>query len=51
VLLGRAHWSGITGAVAGDAGARRWLDGRDDVQFVECGDLAAGRDVDHPAAP
>jgi len=49
VLLGRAHWPGIAESVAGDAGARRWLDGRDDVLAVECSDLAAGRDVDHRA--
>jgi CTP:molybdopterin cytidylyltransferase MocA len=50
VLLGRAHWAAIGETVSGDEGARRWLDGRADLVRVECRDLAAGRDVDHPAA-
>lgn len=49
VLLGRAHWPDIVAAVTGDAGARDWLRDRDDVMLVECADLAAGWDVDHPA--
>ncbi|WP_432477562.1 nucleotidyltransferase family protein [Nocardioides sp. GXQ0305] len=45
VLLGRDHWGGIVETVAGDAGARGYLAGRE-VVLVECGDLATGRDVD-----
>jgi CTP:molybdopterin cytidylyltransferase MocA len=45
VVLGRAHWAGITGAVDGDAGARHYLAEHDAV-LVECGDLASGADVD-----
>lgn len=47
VLLGRGHWAGVLAAAKGDRGARDYLSGRD-VVLVECGDLATGRDVDHP---
>jgi CTP:molybdopterin cytidylyltransferase MocA len=49
VLIGRAYWHDVADSVSGDAGARAWLDGRDDVVRVECSDLAAGADVDHPS--
>jgi CTP:molybdopterin cytidylyltransferase MocA len=48
VLLGRSHWPGVTDLARGDRGARDYLVGHD-VLDVECGDLATGRDVDHPA--
>lgn len=48
VLFGRRWWSDVAAALSGDAGARGWLRGRDDVRLVECGDLAAGADADHP---
>lgn len=48
VLLGRGHWAGVMAAASGDKGARDYLAGHD-VHDVECGDLATGRDVDHPA--
>jgi len=48
VLLGRDHWAGASGSAAGDKGARDYLASRD-VHQVECGDLATGRDVDHPS--
>ena len=47
VLLGRLHWRGVVEAAVGDHGARDFLAGRE-VRFVECADLATGRDVDHP---
>lgn len=47
VLLGRAHWAAIAGAASGDRGARDYLAERD-VEPVEAGDLATGRDVDRP---
>lgn len=51
VLLGRAHWAGVTATSAGDAGARAYLRARaGEVRLVECGDLATGADQDHPAA-
>jgi CTP:molybdopterin cytidylyltransferase MocA len=49
VLLGREHWAGVIGAVSGDAGARSYLVGRDDLLLVEVGDVAAGYDLDVPA--
>lgn len=46
VLLGRAHWDGVTRTATGDRGARAYLAAHE-VELVECGDLASGRDVDH----
>jgi CTP:molybdopterin cytidylyltransferase MocA len=45
VLIGRAHWAGVIETAVGDRGARAYLDAHD-VDAVECGDLATGRDVD-----
>jgi CTP:molybdopterin cytidylyltransferase MocA len=45
VLLGRVHWPGVLESAQGDQGARSYL-GRHEVELVECGDLATGRDVD-----
>ncbi|MEJ7833250.1 MAG: nucleotidyltransferase family protein [Nocardioides sp.] len=47
VLIGRDHWAGVLGSVAGDEGARAYLlaHGADP---VECGDLATGDDQDTP---
>lgn len=49
VLLGRDHWAGVAAAATGDRGARDYL-ATHDVDLVECGDLATGRDVDRPPA-
>lgn len=49
VLIGRDHWSGVSGSSTGDAGARGYLAGRSDVELVECGDVAVPDDVDTPA--
>lgn len=48
VLLGRDHWSGVSGSATGDKGARDYLTTHA-AREVECGDLATGRDVDHPS--
>ncbi len=48
VVIGREHWAGVLATAEGDAGARDYLASHD-VALVECGDLATGRDVDHPA--
>jgi CTP:molybdopterin cytidylyltransferase MocA len=48
VLLGRAHWDAVRAAAQGDAGARGFLRGRDDVVVVEIGDVAVGDDLDTP---
>lgn len=45
VLIGRDHWAGVVEAARGDRGARDYL-GVHEVELVECGDLATGRDVD-----
>lgn len=45
VVLGREHWRPAAGAARGDRGARDYLASAD-VELVECGDLATGRDVD-----
>jgi CTP:molybdopterin cytidylyltransferase MocA len=47
VLIGRDHWPGVVESAIGDQGARSYL-GSHQVQLVECGDLATGRDVDGP---
>lgn len=53
VLAGRAHWSGMAEACVGDRGAAAYLDGHPSLALLPCGDLAAGRDIDHsgPARP
>ncbi len=48
VLLGREHWAGVAGTAEGDRGARDYL-ATHAVRAVECGDLATGRDLDHPS--
>lgn len=48
VLLGRDHWPGVLESARGDQGARSYL-ARHEVELVECGDLATGRDVDSRA--
>jgi molybdenum cofactor cytidylyltransferase/nicotine blue oxidoreductase len=51
VVIGRDHWEGVLGSLAGDVGAQAYLsrvDVRRTVDLVECADLATGRDVDEP---
>lgn len=50
VLLGRAHWAGVSASATGDAGARGYLRDHPDVEMVECGDVATPEDVDTPEA-
>ena len=45
VVVGRDHWAGVLETLAGDTGARAYLEAHD-ATTVECGDLATGRDVD-----
>lgn len=49
VLLGRAHWTGITAVASGDIGAKAYLAGRPDVVEVDCTGLGDPTDVDTPA--
>ncbi|MDG4782160.1 nucleotidyltransferase family protein [Micromonospora sp. WMMD961] len=52
VLLGRAHWPGVTRMAAGDTGARPYLVSRARTLLaVPCDDLGDGVDVDRPAGP
>ncbi|ART71576.1 molybdopterin-guanine dinucleotide biosynthesis protein MobA [Mycobacterium dioxanotrophicus] len=46
VLIARRHWPALLASLHGDEGARTFLRGRDDVEVVECGDLATGADID-----
>ncbi len=46
VRIPREHFRHLIDTVAGDAGARTFLSGRDDVSFIELGDIADGRDMD-----
>lgn len=48
VLIGRDHWAGAASSATGDQGAREHLAAHG-AREVECGDLATGRDVDHPS--
>jgi len=47
VLIRSAHWAGVAASVAGDQGARDYLEAHG-VADVECGDLWSGRDIDTP---
>lgn len=49
VLIGREHWAGVVATARGDQGAREYLRAHEH-RVVECGDLAAGHDLDTPDA-
>ncbi|MCH0566046.1 MULTISPECIES: NTP transferase domain-containing protein [unclassified Streptomyces] len=47
VLLGAAHWAGVTATATGDRGARAYLKAHEaEITLVECGDVAAPHDID-----
>lgn len=46
VKFSRKHWLGIMESTHGEIGARDYLAKRLDVQYVELGDLANGKDID-----
>ena len=48
VRFAREHWASIIATARGDEGARRYLHGREDITFVEVGDVANGEDLDVP---
>lgn len=48
VVLARRHWPAVVAVLSGDRGAGEYLRGRDDVEMVDCSDLANGRDIDVP---
>ncbi|OEU91631.1 4-diphosphocytidyl-2C-methyl-D-erythritol synthase [Streptomyces abyssalis] len=49
VLFGAEHWAGIVKSAEGDQGARPYLRTREDeIELVECGDIADPSDIDTP---
>ena len=50
VRLPREHWAAVRAVARGDAGARDFLRGREDVTLIEVGDVASGDDLDTPVA-
>lgn len=48
VRLGQHHLVGVINSAHGDHGARDYLRDRDDIVFVEVGDVATGDDLDEP---
>jgi CTP:molybdopterin cytidylyltransferase MocA len=50
VMIGRAHWAGVAASAVGDTGAKPYLIAHaDDLQLIDCDDVADGRDIDTPA--
>ncbi|RZU34772.1 nicotine blue oxidoreductase [Streptomyces sp. BK022] len=50
VLLGAAHWAGVTESAQGDQGAREYLRRHSaEIRLVECGDVAEAYDIDTAA--
>jgi CTP:molybdopterin cytidylyltransferase MocA len=47
VVIGSAHWAGVSASAGGDRGARDYLQAHH-ASLVECGDIASGADVDTP---
>ena len=45
----RKHWQAIIDSAEGDFGARNFLKGREDVLYIDIGELATGNDIDTPA--
>ena len=46
VRIPREHFRALIDSVSGDEGARSFLVGRSDIDFVEVGDIADGTDLD-----
>lgn len=51
VRIPREHFRELIDTLSGDEGARRFLKGREDITFVEVGDVADGADLDFAPAP
>jgi nicotine blue oxidoreductase len=50
VLLGAAHWTGVSATATGDRGARAYLREHEaEMDLVECGDVAQPYDIDTEA--
>lgn len=48
VVIARRHWPDVLARISGDRGAGAYLRTRDDVEVVDCADLAGGQDIDEP---
>jgi molybdenum cofactor cytidylyltransferase len=48
VVIARHHWHAVIDRLSGDHGAAAYLRTARDVEKVDCGDLATGRDHDEP---
>ena len=48
VVIARRHWPAVIDRLSGDEGAASYLRTSSDVENVECGDIATGRDYDEP---
>lgn len=46
VKIGREHWSQVIEVAKGDAGARNYLKGRSDIDYIPLDEIADGKDVD-----
>jgi CTP:molybdopterin cytidylyltransferase MocA len=46
VVMARRHWPAVLDQLSGDQGAGAYLRARDDVEMVDCSDLADGQDID-----
>jgi CTP:molybdopterin cytidylyltransferase MocA len=46
VVMARRHWPAVLGQLSGDQGAGAYLRSRQDVEIVDCRDLADGQDID-----
>jgi nicotine blue oxidoreductase len=48
VVVANRYWADLLRGLHGDEGARAFLSARNDVDLVDCSDLATGRDIDIP---
>lgn len=46
VVIARRHWPDVLARMSGDQGAGAYLRTREDVEIVDCRDLAGGQDID-----
>jgi CTP:molybdopterin cytidylyltransferase MocA len=46
VVIARRHWPELVASAVGDQGGKSFLQGRNDVDWVDCADLATGADID-----
>jgi CTP:molybdopterin cytidylyltransferase MocA len=49
VKFARKYWQAIIDSAEGDSGARKFLEGREDICYIQLDSLATGSDVDTPS--